>query len=105
MDRASRVEGQILGELRALCPVARRREHVLLLLREGTAPPIIRAIVRAADAPALRPLADRLLQNTPGAELRAALAEDGALDVVGTWHRGVGLDVYLQRLERAEVTR
>lgn len=93
---------KLIEEARALCPVHRRRPHLLLLQRLGTMPVCVVGIVRPEDAAALRPLAQRLRENLPEAELRIAEAEDGQIDRVVLWVRAVPADRFLAE-HQAEV--
>ena len=76
-------------EYRELCPVARRRRHLVLVSAKGEEY-TVRAIVRPDDRDALRPLIERLRSN--GAHLRIAEADDGFLDADLLWRVGQRVD-------------
>ena len=84
------------AEAREVVPVERRRQHLMLLVRENDTTRIA-AIVRPADRGALRILVRRIVENLTrrGGNVgcaRLAEAEDGVLNAEDLWLVGGRVD-------------
>lgn len=87
--RRTRQQCAARAEARELVPVERRREHLVLLVRENDTARIA-AIVRPADRGALRIVVRRTIENLTrrggnAGCVRLAEAEDGALNAEDLW--------------------
>ena len=94
--RRTRQQNAARAEARELVPVERRREHLVLLVREDELTRIA-AIVRPADRGALRILIRRQVEYLTrrggnAGNVRLAAAEDGVLNAEDLWLVGGRVD-------------